>query len=143
MRTEKQRKMKRLRKREQALPRTVQKAPISRQTEPDDLATLEERAQGRAVLNDPSQHPRFLFTAVEPNRDENGVLHPPVRPDYNTARSGDLMIRREAGESLESFMERATHHWPVTGPGWPFTFLSFEELESELPDKPGAAFHRL
>jgi hypothetical protein len=87
------------------------------------------------VLNDPGQPPRFLITFVEPNRDENGILHPPVRPDYNTARSGDLVYHRGADESLENFMERATSHWPVVGPGKPFTFLSFEEPESQSTNK--------
>ncbi len=87
-------------------------------------------------MNDTSQPPKFFFAVVEPNRDENGILHPPVRPDYNVARSGDLVIRRVPGESREKFLERASAHWPATGPSRPFTFLSFEELESESPQKP-------
>ncbi len=50
MRRDKKHKMKRLRTRKQALPRTVQKEPISRQAEPDDRATLErESTRTRSV----------------------------------------------------------------------------------------------
>jgi hypothetical protein len=100
---------------------------------------LESRISARAKLNDLSQPPRFFFTVVAPNRDKDGVLHPPIEPDYNTARSGDFVYHRRTDESLEDFRERATSHWPANGIGWPFTFLSFEEPESELPEKPGTA----
>ncbi len=100
---------------------------------------LESRISARAKLNDPSQPPRFFFTVVAPNRDKDGVLHPPIEPNYNVARSGNFVYHRRTDESLEDFRERAMSHWPANGVGWPFTFLSFEEPESELPEKPATA----
>jgi hypothetical protein len=122
MRKDKQRKVKRLRKRKQPLPRTVQNEPISRQTEADDRTQLEERAQARETLNDPNAHPVLVVTFYEPRRDEKGNILPPHRCDSRVAKIGDREIHREPNETYEVFRHRVASYLPVNAPS-PFVLM--------------------
>jgi hypothetical protein len=125
MRTEKQRQMKRLRKRKHPLPSTLPKAsirPASPQEEPDDLASLEERAEARQLLTDRNQPPHFDVHFVDPQPDEqySMVEGSHVCDSWTaTAQGGNLPNKdytRLPSESFEQFEVRCRADDLVGGP---------------------------
>ena len=122
MRTSKQCKMKRLRKRKAALPRTVQKERISRQAEPGDRAELVERAQAREQMApDPTRHPNFVFRIVDPpKRNAAGIaIGQATEHDARTAtmHGGEPTrhYERRPDENLQQFKTRVLLDLPVGG----------------------------